>query len=84
MDVQKQVLDILDEVLGLGGRAASMDSHTRLLGAVPELDSMGVVAVITTFEERFEHDIPDDELNASLFATVGSLSDFVSAKLAGA
>lgn len=84
MDVQKQVLDMLDDVLGLGGRATAMDRHTPLLGAVPELDSMGVVAVITMLEERFALDIPDDELDASLFATVGSLADFVSAKLAGA
>ena len=34
-------------------------------------------------EERFGLTIEDDEIGGSTFATVGSLSDFVQAKLAG-
>ncbi len=82
MDIQREVLRVLDEVLSLGGRGAAFNRGTPLLGAVPELDSMAVVSLITTLEERFGMTIDDDEIDGSTFATVGQLVDFVSAKLA--
>ena len=80
MDVQREVQRVLDEVLSLGGRAASFTRNTPLLGAIPELDSMAVVSLITTLEERFGISIGDDEIDGSTFATVGDLVDLVDAK----
>ena len=77
MDVQREVLRALDEVLSLGGRSASFTRETPLLGAVPELDSMAVVSLITTLEERCGIAIDDDDISGDTFATVGSLVDFV-------
>ncbi len=82
MDHQIEVLRVLDEVLSLGGRALSFDARTPLLGAIPELDSMAVVTLLTTLEERFGINVDDDEISGDTFATVGSLADFVAAKLA--
>jgi acyl carrier protein len=79
--MQQEVLKVLDEVLNLQGRTAAMVRESPLLGAVPELDSIAVVAVITTLEERFDFTIDDDELDASSFETVGALTDFVTNKL---
>ena len=83
MDITKEVLGILDEVLSLDGRAAAFTHDTPLLGAVPELDSMAVVALITSMEERFGFFVEDDEIDGASFATVGTLVDFVQGKLAG-
>lgn len=83
MDTQNQVLRILDEVLSLDGRAMRFDAATPLLGAIPELDSMAVVTLITTLEERFGILVDDDEISGDTFASVGSLAAFVDAKLAG-
>jgi acyl carrier protein len=82
MNVEQEVLRVLDEVLGLGGRSASFTRDTHLLGAIPELDSMAVVALITTLEERLGITVDDGDLDGATFATVASLSDFVSAQLA--
>ena len=79
--MQREVLKILDEVLSLKNRVNSMSRESPLLGAIPELDSMAVVAVITTLEERFGFSIDDDELDGDNFATVGALTDFVAAKV---
>lgn len=81
MDIKKEVLAILDEVLSLNGRAASFELDTALLGAVPELDSMAVVGVINMLEERFGFIVEDDEIDGTAFATVGSLVGFVEGKL---
>lgn len=82
MDVFKEVTRVLDEVLSLGGRSAGFTRDTALLGAIPELDSMAVVSLITTLEERFGFVADDDEVGGDTFASVGSLADFVAGKLA--
>ena len=82
MDVLKEVNRVLDEVLSLGGRGAAFTRDTALLGAIPELDSMAVVTLITTLEDRFGITVDDDDIEGSTFTTVGTLADFVSAKLA--
>ncbi|MDD3674123.1 acyl carrier protein [Thauera propionica] len=82
MDIQKEVLAILDDVLSLKGRALEFDASTPLLGAVPELDSMAVVGVINMLEERFGFYVEDDEIDGATFATVGTLVEFVAGKTA--
>ncbi|MCG5512073.1 acyl carrier protein [Ectothiorhodospira shaposhnikovii] len=82
MDTQKEVLAVIDEVLSLGGRAMTFDADSRLLGALPEFDSMAVVNLINGLETRFDFFITDDEIEGETFETVGSLVNFVEAKLA--
>lgn len=74
------LLRMLDELLGLDGRALHFTADTALLGALPELDSMAVVALINGIEERFGVAVDDDEISGETFATVGSLLVFVQAK----
>lgn len=81
MQIEVVILGILDDVLSLGGRSAAFDRSTHLLGAIPELDSMAVVSLLTALEEQLGVAVDDDEIDGSTFATVGSLSDFFSAKL---
>lgn len=79
---------ILDDVrrlvgttLQLGERGKTMDASTQLLGAIPELDSMAVVSLITALEETFGITVADDEIDASAFESLGSLTRFVEQKL---
>ena len=81
MNIEAQVRRVLDEVLSLGGRSTSFQRETRLLGAVPELDSMAVVSLITAIEERFGISIGDDEIDGSAFETFGTLTDFVASRV---
>lgn len=75
------MLRVLDEVLSLAGRTAAFDLDTPLLGSIPELDSMAVVSLITTMEERFGIVVDDDDIDGATFATVGTLCEFVRGKL---
>lgn len=83
LDTQQEILTILDEVLGLGGRANAMVRESPLIGALPELDSIAVVTLLTAFEERFGFTIAGDELDQSDLSTVGALADFVDRKVSG-
>jgi acyl carrier protein len=82
LKTQTEVLSILDEILSLNGRSASFSAKTPLLGAIPELDSMAVVALLTQLEERFGFSVDDDEIDGATFASVGSLVEFVDQKMA--
>lgn len=75
------VREILGQTLQLGSRADALTRETPLLGSIPELDSMAVVAVLTAIEERYGIVIDDADLSAEVFATVGSLADFVDARM---
>jgi acyl carrier protein len=80
-DLQQQVVNVLERVLSLNGRSARFTSDTALLGAIPELDSMAVIGVISSLEERFEIEVADDDIDGATFATVGSLTKFIQSKL---
>ena len=81
MDTLGVVKGLLAHTLQLGQRADGYSADSPLLGAIPELDSMAVVNVITAMEEHFGFVVHDDEINADVFATVGSLAGFVERKL---
>lgn len=81
MNIEKEVLRVLDEVLGLQGRSAAFTPDTHLLGAVPELDSMAVVSIITALEDRLGVTVDDGDIDGATFETVGSLVRFVTERL---
>ncbi|MEK8024421.1 MAG: hypothetical protein RLY78_2304 [Pseudomonadota bacterium] len=77
MNDLNDVLQLLDDTLGLGGRGLKFTADTPLLGALPELDSMAVVNLITAMEERLGIAVSDDDISGDTFATVGSLARFI-------
>lgn len=82
MDTLARVKKILRDTLNLGDRADRLTADSPLLGGLPEFDSMAVVTVVTMIEDELGIAIEDDDLSADVFATVGSLAEFVSQKAA--
>jgi acyl carrier protein len=74
------VRSVVVTVLGIEGRADTIDAETPLLGALPELDSMAVAELVVALEERFGIEIGDDEITGEMFETLGSLAAFVAGK----
>lgn len=79
MNTFELVLEALDEALELQGRALNFTPETPLLGALPELDSMAVISLISALEARLGARFDDSDISGSAFATVGSLVDLVDA-----
>ena len=75
---------VLVDTLGLNGRSDSIDAGTRLLGSLPELDSLGAVELMLALEARFGITIDDQDVTATAFETVGSLTDLVRSQLSRA
>jgi acyl carrier protein len=78
-----EVKTILIDVLGLGDAGRHLDADSPLLGSLPELDSMAVVSLIGALEDHFGIAISDDDISASTFETLGSLTAFVAQKRGG-
>ena len=83
MDTLARVKNILRDTLSLGERADRLTRDSQLLGGIPEFDSMAVVTVLTMVEDELGIQVDDDELSADVFASVGTLVDFIEGKLAG-
>lgn len=81
MDVTQEVIQLLDGILNWNGRGAAFTRDTALLGVMPDLDSMAVLSLIVGLGERFGIAIDDDDLHGDVFQNIGSLVDFVDAKL---
>jgi len=81
MSIQTDVKNILVNSLQISSRAEALTTDTPLLGALPELDSMAVVGILTALEDHYGFIVDDDEISAETFATLGSLIEFVERKL---
>lgn len=78
------VKGIVVTTLGIEDRAATLTASSPLFGAVPELDSLGVLEVVTNLESHFGITIDDEEFSGEIFETLGSLTQFVEGKLPSA
>jgi acyl carrier protein len=77
-----EVKAALVETLGIEDRAEAIDATTPLFGALPELDSLAVLELIVELERRFGITVEGDELSADAFATLASLTEFVTGRRA--
>lgn len=75
------VKDVLNSVLQSPDIVDHLTMDSPLLGAIPEMDSMAVVSILTTLEEQYGFFVEDDEIDAAVFETVGALVKFVEQKV---
>lgn len=80
----EDVKAVLVTTLGIHDRAAGLTASSPLFGAVPELDSLGVLELVTSLEARLGITVDDEEFSGEIFETLGSLVRFVELKLAAA
>lgn len=79
--MENRVKSILKDILGLSqSQIDALNSDSELFGAIPELDSMAVAGLLTEMEESLDIIIDDDDVDAELFETLGSLTAFAEAK----
>jgi len=80
--ISQSLRGILESAIGKRSVPARLDDGTALLGAIPELDSMAVLGILTQMQDDFGIQIEDDEVSAEIFQTFGDLRRFLEAKLA--
>jgi acyl carrier protein len=86
LDPENRTIDVEDvkavviTTLGVEDRAETIRATTPLMGHVPELDSMAVLALVGALEERFGIALDDEDLTAETFETLASLAALVDRK----
>jgi acyl carrier protein len=75
-----EIRDLLKNSLILGEEIDALDPGSPLLGSFRELDSVGVMAVVTAIEDHFDVEVDDTEISTEVFKTLGSLVGFVERK----
>lgn len=68
---------ILSAQLGPSYPPTYFTPETPLLGAIPELDSMAVVGILTAIEEELGIHLEDDDISVEMFSTFAQLLDFL-------
>ena len=76
-----RLVALLRETLQIGDKADTLTEQSRLFGALPEFDSVAIISVVMAIEQEYGIKIPDRELSADVFETVGSLGRFISRKI---
>ena len=83
MDLMGKVIGILYQALGIDPGSQMISADSRLIGDMPEFDSVSVVNILTAFEEQFGIIIEDDELDVEVFESVRNLTDYLYKKVGG-
>ncbi|MEU0269720.1 phosphopantetheine-binding protein [Nocardioides sp. NPDC006303] len=76
-----RVGEAITEVIGTDHSAGTLSADTLLFGSLPELDSLALVELITVLEDRFGFEMDEDDINAEVFESVGSLAEYVRAQI---
>jgi len=72
-----EVKSLIGEKLGIADRLDSMDASTKLMGSLPELDSLAVAEVLAAVEERFGFEVDYADITIDMFETVGTLAAYI-------
>ena len=72
---------LIKSCLQLDEQVNSFDESTELLGALPEVNSLTIMTMVTSIEEQLDVEISDTELSGEIFETLGSLAQFIESKM---
>ena len=77
-DIEARIKGVLASRLRIGADVlAASDAATSLLGQGIGLDSMEALALAIALEEEFDIEVDDADLTVALFATIGSVADYI-------
>lgn len=82
LQIEKRIKQLLSSELNVNASViATSTSSTPLLGRGVGLDSVETMALVLSIEEEFGISVPDADMTATLFETIGTLTDYVLHKL---
>ncbi len=82
--VEDKIRTLISDVLAISNeRTAAFSSETPLFGELPELDSLAVASLLTEMEDRLGIYIEDEEVDADMLSTFGTLVTFAERKVRG-
>lgn len=80
MTMEQKIIELLERLLKESGYKEHLTLHSKLLGSIPEIDSLFVASLLGHLERDFQIHIEDDEVDGALFESVESLLVFIEMK----
>jgi acyl carrier protein len=82
LQIEKTIKHLLGSELNVNASViATSSSSTPLLGRGVGLDSVETMALVLSIEEEFGISVPDTDMTATLFETIGTLARYIAEKL---
>jgi acyl carrier protein len=82
LQIEKRIKQLLAYELNVNASViATSNSSTPLLGRGVGLDSVETMALVLSIEEEFRISVPDADMTATLFETIGSLAGYIVQKV---
>ena len=79
-----EIKEIIVRELKLEGKTpADIDERAPLFGEGLGLDSVDALELVVLIEEKFNIQIPDEDVGKRAFASIAALADYVSSQLEG-
>ena len=81
LELEREVATVLINTFGSRPFLEDVDVEVNLMENISDLDSMGIVSLITALEEHFNIMFDDEDIVAEYFENIDSLTRFVKLKL---
>jgi acyl carrier protein len=82
LEIEKRIKQLLGSELKVNASVIAIStSGTPLLGRGVGLDSVETMALVLSIEEEFGISVPDTDMTATLFETIGSLTAYIAQRL---
>jgi acyl carrier protein len=75
IDLAKQIL-----VSNLQLENVQLTPETEVMGNFPQFNSLSIAGIVAAIEDELGCEIEDEEITAEIFATVGTLAEFIANK----
>jgi acyl carrier protein len=83
LEIEKKIKTILAAELAVSPvTLADTSPSTPLLGRGIGLDSIETTALVVVIEKEYEISVPDSDLTIAIFATIGTLTEYILGKIA--
>jgi len=80
--LENKLIQLLSDLYGKREFLENIDYSANLIEEIPELDSMGIVSLITALEENFDIEFDDEDIIIEHFENLGTLLALVNNKKA--
>ena len=77
----EQLCDLIKDTLKLNNTV--LNSDTKLLGHLPEFDSLSLLILLTKLEKNYNINIEEEKLTGEIFTTIGHLWEYIKNKNVG-
>ena len=80
-NIYNRIVRILSRIIGEEISQSVVTEDTPVMGNFENFDSLSIVGILTAIEKEFDFEVYDDEIDAEIFRSIGSLCAYVNSRI---